>query len=265
MTLVNEEDKEVEVKHGDLRDNEVYQELNKRKKKLLIRSILLTGFLLGVNVYAWFIFVQQFGGNIDANVVSWDVIAFDENQEQIDELALNITDLYPGMTNFSKHIVIRNRGTMPASFTYYLSSFELFGESYTFSEEESATGLNDLQNGFPFKVSFASNMNVIPASQEATFSIGATWAYESQVPYFKVNKYMKYDSEYVYYTRSGSTYTAATVDASNWNTMVDGELYMESDDADTYFGHLSSVYQTDNPGEPCLKIYLQLKVNQQTG
>jgi pyruvate-formate lyase len=84
--------------------------------------------LLGVNVYAWFIFVQQFGGNIDANVVSWDVIAFDENQEQIDELAFDIDDLYPGMTNFSKYITVRNRGTLPASFTYTLTSFVLFGE-----------------------------------------------------------------------------------------------------------------------------------------
>ncbi len=103
MIHMNEEDKkeeEKEVIHGDLRDNEVFKELSKRKKKLLIRSILLTGFLLGVNVYAWFIFVQQFGGNIDANVVSWDVIAFDENQQQIDELALDIDDLYPGMTPY---------------------------------------------------------------------------------------------------------------------------------------------------------------------
>ena len=256
-----EEDKE--VKHGDLRDNEVYQELSKRKKKLLIRSILLTGFLLGVNVYAWFIFVQQFGGNFDANVVSWDVIAFDENQQQIDELALNIDDLYPGMTNFSKHIVIRNRGTMPATFTYYLTSFELFGDTYTFSQAQSATGLNDLQNGFPFKVTFASNMSTIPSGADATFTVTATWAYESQVPYFKVNQYMHYDSEYKYYTRSGSTYTEASVNASNWSSMVANDLYMESDDADTYFGHLSSIYQTDNPGEPCLKIFLELKVDQQ--
>ena len=214
MILMNEEE-DKEVKHGDLRDNEVYQELSKRKKKLLIRSILLTGFLLGVNVYAWFIFVQQFGGNFDANVVSWDVIAFDENQQQIDELALNID------------------------------------------------GLNDLQNGFPFKVTFASNMSTIPSGADATFTVTATWAYESQVPYFKVNQYMHYDSEYKYYTRSGSTYTEASVNASNWSSMVANNLYMESDDADTYFGHLSSVYQTDNPGEPCLKIFLELKVDQQ--
>ena len=258
---MNEEEKE--VKHGDLRDNEVYKELSKRKKKMLIRSILLTGFLLGVNVYAWFIFVQQFGGNVDATVVSWDVIAFDQNQQQIDELALTIDDLFPGMGDYNKNIVIRNRGTLSASFTYYLSSFVLFGDTYTFTESTSAGGLNDLQNGFPFKVTFASNKSTIASGDEATFTVSARWAYEAQADYFKVNSYMHYSPEYTYYTRSGSTYTEATVTSSNWSTMVANDLYMESDDADTYFGHLSSIFQTNNPGEACLKIYLQLKVDQQ--
>lgn len=263
---MNEEDKKEELEevvHGDIRDNEIYKALSKRKKKLLIRSILLTGFLLGVNVYAWFIFVQQFGGNIDANVVSWDVIAFDENQQQIDELALNITDLYPGMTNFTKSIVIRNRGTMPASFTYYLSEAVLFGEDYTYTEAQSATGLNEFQNQFPFKVTFTSSTGTIPAAGQATFTVTASWAYESQAAYFKVNKYMHYDSEYKYYTRSGSTYTETVVNSSNWDSLVTSGLYMESDDADTYFGHLASTFKTNNPTEPCLKLYLQLKVDQQ--
>ena len=262
---MNEEDKkeeEKEVIHGDLRDNEVFKELSKRKKKLLIRSILLTGFLLGVNVYAWFIFVQQFGGNIDANVVSWDVIAFDENQQQIDELALDIDDLYPGMTPYQQGIVIRNRGSMTASFSYYLSEAVLFGQSYTFTEATSPTGLIDFQNNFPFHINFVTSANIIIPGNDATFTINASWVYEASNDYFKVNNYMNYDSNYKYYTRNGDTYTEVSVTPSTWSTLVGSGLYMESDDADTYFGHLASTYQAANPGEPCLKMYLQLKVNQ---
>lgn len=258
----DEERKEEEVVHGDIRDNEVFKELSKRKKKMLIRSILLTGFLLGVNVYAWFIFVEQFGGNIDATVASWDVIAFDENQQQIDELALEIDDLYPGMSDFSKYITVRNRGSLSASFEYWITSVVVFGETYNFTEAQSAGALQDFEEEFPFVVQFASDMAIIPPSQDATFSINALWPYESSDQYFKVNTYMHYDSEYTYYTKSGNVYTAATVTSSNWDSLVSSGLYMESDDADTYFGHLSSVYQTANPGQACLKFYLTIKVDQ---
>ena len=68
-----------------LSDSGLYQYLQKRRKNIMIRSVLLALFVLGVNIYAWFIYFTEAQVNITGNVVSWDVSFRDENSQVVEK------------------------------------------------------------------------------------------------------------------------------------------------------------------------------------
>ncbi|MDD3453836.1 MAG: hypothetical protein PHN42_06160 [Bacilli bacterium] len=242
----------------------LYKNLNKKRKKIIVKSMIFSLFLLGINTYAWFIFFDKFDGNINANVIGWDISFYDEDT-LMDSFALNVGNLYPGMPTFNKTVLITNDSDVKATFSYELVSFTLFGIQYLVDEENtSEVLLNDLQNSFPFKIVFNKNKEDLNSGGDnAIFSIDVIWDFESSSEYYKLNNYFEYDNTLTYYIYNGTSYIIDdTVTSTNIASKVISGLYIESDEADSYWGKKAYQFSESNATEDCLKLDLNLIVSQ---
>lgn len=238
--------------------------LSKKKKKLLIRALLLAGILFSINAYSWFIYIDRFGGDISASVISWDVTFWDDTEE-INNVALKIDSLYPGMLPYSKEIMVENKSDLPAVFSFQIESMNLFGKEYVAtSVEESTNLLTILESSFPFQLQFTYDDDFLAAGNgRLTFKINANWDFESEMAYYQLNSYFEYDSSLTYYTSDGTNYIEdSTVTAENLTEKIASGLYVTSDDADTYWGHKAADYKNGNPKAPCITLNLKLIVSQ---
>ncbi len=241
----------------------IYSRLQAGKKKLLIRTFIYAALLLGINTYAWFIYFNKFDGNINANVVGWDVSFYDE-ETSMDSVSIDINQLYPGMSNYEKEITVNNKSDVEASFSYEIVNFQLFGETIEISDTLNSEELiNMLSTYFPFSINFSQDKDLIAAQGDsAKFNISVTWPFESENKYYKLNEYVTYDSSVKYYIYSNDNYVETSVTASNFESKVDSGLYMESDDADSYWGERASKFKALNSDDPCLSLKLNLNVTQ---
>ena len=238
--------------------------LSKKKKKLLIRALLLAGILFGINAYSWFIYVDRFGGDISASVISWDVTFWDDTEE-INNIALKIDSLYPGMVPYYKEIMVENNSDLPAVFSFRIESMNLFGQEFIASTpEESETLLTALMSSFPFVIQFTYDDDFLAAgSGRLTFKIDANWDFEGETAYYQLNPYFTFDPTVTYYSSDGTNYVEdANVTAENFAAKLATGLYMTSDDADTYWGHKAATYKGENPNAPCITLNLKLIVSQ---
>lgn len=242
----------------------VYLFLSSKKRKILVKSLILAGLLLGINAYAWFIYVDKFGGSINATVISWDVTFF-EDDDQINTVSLNIDSLYPGMIKYEKQIIVENKSDLEAEFKYSVESINLFGIEYKANNQnESDMILQELESGLPFAISFVSSAVDLPEKNgRATFDISANWDFEHQSPYYKLNKFNEFNKDTKYYSLNNGVYTLDdTVTIENYLARLATGLYIDSDEADTYWGHKAAIYKNNNPASPCLILNLKLVVSQ---
>ena len=238
--------------------------LSKKKKRLLIRTLLLAGILFGINAYSWFIYIDRFGGDISASVISWDVTFWDDTEE-INNIALKIDSLYPGMEPFYKEIMVENKSDLPAIFSFQIESMNLFGQEYTTTTvEESEALLTALESSFPFVLQFTYDDDFLAAgSGRLLFKIDANWDFEGETEYYQLSSYFEYDASLTYYSSDGTNYVEdATVTSENFADKLAAGLYMNSDDADTYWGHKAADYKDGNPSAPCITLNLKLIVSQ---
>ena len=242
----------------------LYNKLQSRKKKLLVRTFMYAALLLGINTYAWFIYFNKFNGNINANVVGWDVSFYDEDTS-MDSVSIDIDQLYPGMSSYEKEITVNNHSDVRASFDYEVVNFELFGTVYEIGDDLSSDRLIEiLSTYFPFSISFEKNKDIIGSQGDsAKFNIYVEWPFESDSDYYKLNDFFTYDSSIQYYIYSNDSYMEDTsVTTSNFYDKVSNGLYIESDDADSYWGEKASEFKNSSSDKPCLSLKLNLNVTQ---
>ncbi len=234
---------------------------SRRRFAILVRTLAVFGIVALANTYAWFVFFTKTSTSIQASVMSWD-INFTKDNEEIRELVLDI-DMKPGMDPYEKRIVISNSGEIAADYNVIMKEYSILNSTYTVPTDISeADSLNKLKYGYPFHVLFTPTTAVINPGNTLVVSIQVNWPYESSEPFFKLNNDFIYDSQlgYEYYRKSGDIYSPVVVSALNFNSLVSTGLYVESDDADSYYGNKCSAVQSG--GESCLKIRLQLEVTQ---
>ena len=237
----------------------VYTSMQKKRKKLLRRSLLLALFVFGVNIYAWFIFLNQSELHVQGNVASWNVTFYD-GTEQVQDLVIS-EKIYPGMDDYNKTLSIINDGEMSAKFEYYVHELTILGKSFD-TTNQTAT-INKLKDDYPFVFTMSSDKTTIGAGETLNFSIDISWDYEDSGtrPYYKLNNAYDFKSDYTYYTLSGGNYLEATnIDASNFAANRDN-LYLQRDDADTYFGEACGVYQKAT-GKACVTYTIHVVVEQ---
>ena len=238
-----------------------YEVLSAQKKRMFLRAAVMSFFLLGVNTYAWFVFFDKFDGNINADVISWDVTFFDE-EESVNSVAITIDSLYPGMDNYVKNVSVQNESDVSADFSYVVNSITLFGVTYTVDDNVTSDDLIAiLEDEFPFKITFSkSKDNLASGGDTASFSVYATWPFEASESYILLNHYYEYDSMTEYYDSSYNLDT--TVTADNFSDKLESGLYVESDSADSYWGKKASNFKNDNQDLPCLLLEMKLIVSQ---
>lgn len=232
------------------------------KKALLKRkyfSILLALFTLGVNIFAWFVFTTTARLELDATVAAWDVQFRDDSDQAMQSFAIDITKMKPGMDDFTKTISVYNRSDVDADFIYEVLSFDLLG--HHFETGNSNDMINYLQNNYPFSVTLNASKNILGASDEVQFDVILTWPYESnELHYYKQDEVYNYEPSLSYYRYLNNIYSLYSVDAAAYNSNKTN-LYLDKDDADTYFGMKCHEYE-DNTGKACLSLNVRLLVQQ---
>ena len=238
--------------------DETIQKKRKSRKKVIVRSVLLVAFLLAINTFAWFTYISKAGVTLSGSVVNWDV-TFLEETNVIKEINVDIKDMKPGMVPYEKEIVINNGGDIAAKLNYRVESLTLLGQELL-QGNQNAT-LESIKKDYTFKLLLDASSSVIPVRGSANVKIGLTWDFEES-EYYKLNNLYSFDSGVYYYNLIGSTYQVDnTVTEENFSEKVANGLYLEKDDADSYWGYACGKYETET-GKSCLHMRLVLNVTQ---
>ncbi len=242
----------------------VYDALQKNRKGIKRRSMLFAIFVLGVNAYAWFIFITKADVQVDSNVVAWDVSFLEDNVE-VKETVVQTVDLYPGMPTYSKTFSIANHSELPGVLSYNVDSVKLMGVEELPSEYiNTPEAINYLHNKYPFYVTFVSDATEIAVNETINFTIKIDWPYEATdtgaKQYYQATPQYIYDDEFKYYTSSGGGYTPVNITEAAFNN-AKSSYYLEKDDADSFWGMNCDKYKTAN-SKPCFSFHLIMTVNQ---
>lgn len=235
------------------------QDRKKLRRKIIIRSVLLVAFLLGINTFAWFTYISRAGVTLNASVVNWDVL-FQDETNVIKDIHIEITDMKPGMMTYEKKIKITNHGDIDAKVGYIVQSATLLGQDI-FQNKDSNQLITELANNYPFKLTLATDKELLTVGDTGNFNIQLNWEYEGN-EYYKVDNFYSYDPGVYYYTLVGDTYQVDnTVNADNFKDKITSGLYIEKDDADSFWGYACGQYESST-GEPCLDLKVELNVTQ---
>lgn len=234
----------------------VYNGLQKNRKKMLVQSFIFVLFLVGVNIFAWFTYVSRAETSLDANVASWDV-EFNANGVATNKVNINISDMKPGMLDFNQEVLIHNMGEVPATFSYELSSLSVFGKNIDISNTDM---LSKFENYYPFIIKTSSSKDLLDVGEYSTFAVTSNWKYEED-KYFQLDNLYTFDQSVDYYRLINGVYVLdMTINASNFDANRNN-LYLEKDDADNYFGEKCGEYEKSS-GMPCIQLGIKLKVEQ---
>lgn len=241
-----------------------YNNLQSKRKRIKIKAVILALFVLGVNIFAWFIYISKANLSLDANIVSWDISFFNDNI-QVEELIITSDDLYPGMKPFEKEIKVHNKSELSAIFGYEVQEFNL-KETNTLTDTMSLAEINNyLQNYYPFKITLSYDKEVLAKDEFGTFKVNISWEYENTNNYYKLNNLYLYDKTYNYYTFNGTDYIKDdTVTNDNFNNKVTSGIYLQKDDADSFWGEQCYMYKEEN-SKPCINLKIKLIVTQKEG
>ena len=242
---------------------DVYLALQKQRKRIKRRSIFLALFVLGVNAYAWFVFLSSASVNVKANVVSWDVNFLDENSP-VKDMEIITEDLYPGMPKYQKTIKVYNRSDVRASFSFKVDSITVLGEETMNGTDTTEDAINYLKDTYPFIVTFDYDKTTLEKDDHLNFTINIEWPFEKgevlAKDYYKLTKQYKYDPSVSYYSLLNGNYVEETISENDFNTDKTN-LYLEKDDADSFWGSTCKAYKAENE-EVCFKFHILLTVTQ---
>lgn len=240
---------------------EILDSLNIKLKRKKYFALLLALFTLGVNVFAWFVFSSSVNLQLNASVSSWDVTFNDGNDELSKNVIINVTNMRPGMDDFEKKYVINNAGEVGATFSFKITSIELLGKTIDLSKNNDP--ITYFNTYFPFNITFTSSKDYLDFNDSLDFSFKLKWDYESSDKYFSQSNIYEYNPTFSYYKKnSQTTYVLDnTVNSASTFNSNKSNLFLDKDDADTYFGMKCKEYENTS-GMACLKINIRLNAEQ---
>lgn len=234
--------------------------LNKKLKKKKLMAILLAIFSLGANAFAWFVFTTTSDVKVNGRVASWDVQLRDENDQFISSIIIDV-DMEPGMLEVNRRYEIDNRSEVTVDLNYTINSFKLMGREVDLSGVTDAESY--LKTFYPFTVEIATDGDTIDVDETGAFSVKVNWDYEKANTYFSLNEIYDYTNGFLYYKKEGTSYNVFNVTSSNYLANR-SSLYLEKDDADTYFGMQCAKYQKETE-KTCLELSLTVVIEQHNG
>lgn len=235
-----------------------YKKLQKSRKRMLLRSLLFALFLIGVNIFAWFTYVSKAGLQLEGNISSWDV-EFNANGKPTTKVDFYVSDMKPGMLDYSQKVIIHNLGEVSADVSYDIASLSIMGRDVVVSNKDEI--IKRLNSYYPFSVNLNIDSVIIQPQGYTNFSASLSWDYENQEKFYQLDSLYDYNGEFNYYNLVDGKYVVNdSVTADNFNELRNN-LYLEKDDADSYFGYACGQYEK-NTGKSCLAMKLVLKVIQ---
>lgn len=235
-----------------------YKKLQKSRKRMLLRSLLFALFLIGVNIFAWFTYVSKAGLQLEGNISSWDV-EFNANGKPTTKVDFYVSDMKPGMLDYSQKVIIHNLGEVSADVSYDIASLSIMGRDVDASNKDEI--IRRLNFFYPFSVNLNIDSVIIQPQGYTNFSASLSWDYENQEKFYQLDSLYDYNGEFNYYNLVNGKYVVNdSVTADNFNELRNN-LYLEKDDADSYFGYACGQYEK-NTGKSCLAMKLVLKVIQ---
>lgn len=229
----------------------------KKIRKKLIFPLLFILFTLSINAYAWFAFISQATLGVDMSVASWDV-DFTENNVVTNSVIVSITDMMPGMLDYSHTVKINNHGDVNAEVTYWLTEMKVLGNTINVSNSDQV--LTNFRTKYPFVLNVGTTSNVISPNGSTDFNVNLSWEYENTSKYYRLDNLYSFNPSYIYYTKNEENYVETAVTSSNYTSLRDN-LYLYKDDADTYFGEACGKYEKDND-LPCIEVKFKVVVQQ---
>ena len=231
--------------------------IKKNRKILIIRSVLMLGFLLAFNVFAWFIYISKVNTEMDIHAVSWDVV-FSEGGTAVKDVTIAL-DVYPGMEQYSHSISVNNASETAANLFFDTKSVTLFGEELLTSSMTEIQKQSMLSNDLPMRIEYTFTRTVVNQASTSSFTVYVNWPYEN-TNYYKVPSVFPYSSDLTYYIKNGSNYYVQEVTSATYDTLK-SSLYLEKDEIDSYIGEKCGVYQ-NTYNKSCLVIKGELVAEQ---
>lgn len=150
-------------------------------KRAKLSTLLLLALLFVANSFAWFIYSTRVENHITAHVKAWNV-AFEIGTEPASNyINIDVTDVYPGMTTFTRNIRASNNGDTPAVLSYEILSVTIFGTTYTPGPNLTSAELATmLVNDYPFTITITLSTDVIAVgNHNEYYNISVAWPYDS--------------------------------------------------------------------------------------
>ena len=241
-------------------DSEKIASLRNRLKRKKYISILLALFTLGVNIFAWFAFSNNASLTLEGTVAAWDVEFKDpDTHTTYQNTTIALTKMKPGMTDVSKTIVVENHSDVNVNFQVTIEEFSILGQSIDFTNI--ADPMDYINTEFPFSVEVTTSSPTLGPNSSVDVVTTVSWPFETANRYFAQTDLYNYDAGFIYYKKNGTDYNVFPVpNAATYATEKD-DLYLEKDDADSYFGMQCHTYEDDS-GEPCLYVVIRLIASQ---
>ena len=235
-----------------LKDNDIYNSLQKNKKNLIKISLLFVLLGVSINAFAWLSSNNTATVDAEADVSSWIVRFTDKNNVDIKEETYALWML-PGMQDDVYPVHASNEGTTDAKVTVEVTDLNILGAAVNLNEA-------DVLKKFPFEFQLPTGEIDLDAGDETDFNTTISWTYEDE-QYFKNDAYYGgFQPDFVYYTKNGDDYEETEVTASTYETLKDS-LYIYKDDIDTFFGQECGEYQ-NSTGKACITFKVTYKATQ---
>ena len=201
------------------------------KKVIKPSNLIILIILLAANSFAWFIYATKVDNQMSAHVRAWKVV-FEAGDSPITDYAnVDISSMYPGMTEEVHEIVAYNRSEVAATLAFTIMEINIIGDYYQSAESmleagltpgddalTSAELLTKLLEDYPFTISISLDKTELAAlDDQATYEIKVSWPYESG-----------------------------------------------DDEADTYWGKKSTEYKETNPEKPSIEMKVRIVISQAT-
>ena len=159
--------------------NNSHTTIKKVKKGIRRRTLFFLALAIIANAFAWFIYSNKISNSINTGVKSWKITFSQAGTTLTNDVVFQVASIYPGMTNYTDQIEIRNSGEMAASIRYEILSAKIFETTYSSDDYTSQQIENILANNYPFKITFNVLQESIGINDSTNFSVNIRWPYES--------------------------------------------------------------------------------------
>ena len=156
------------------------RKVKKARRRVSLGSLLLLAITFASTSYAWFLYSTKVSTGVTAYIRAWKV-SFEVGQEEIEqEINFEVSQIYPGMSNYSDSVIVHNNGESNAAISYEIIGARVLNNGYYVTDVYTSDMLrNALINNFPFSINISQSNPTVAAGSSESFSLLVTWPYES--------------------------------------------------------------------------------------